>query len=43
MQYGKVIEVGPTAKLFANPKHEYTKSLLAAIPGKNWHFSKVDA
>jgi len=42
MQYGKVIEVGPTAKLFANPKHEYTKSLLAAIPGKDWHFSKVN-
>jgi len=42
MQYGKVIEVGPTAKLFANPKHEYTKSLLAAIPGKDWHFSKIN-
>ena len=42
MQNGKVIEVGPTAKLFANPKHEYTKSLLAAIPGKDWHFSKVN-
>lgn len=43
MQYGKVIEVGPTAKLFANPKHEYTKALLAAIPGKDWHFSKVNS
>lgn len=41
MQYGQVVEVGPTAKLFANPKHEYTKALLAAVPGKDWHFSQV--
>ena len=39
MQYGKVVEIGPTSKLFANPKHEYTKALLAAVPGKDWHFS----
>ena len=42
MQYGKVVEIGPTAKLFANPKHEYTKALLAAVPGKDWHFSQVN-
>ena len=41
MQYGKVVEIGPTSKLFANPKHEYTKALLAAVPGKDWHFSQV--
>jgi len=41
MQYGQVVETGPTAKLFANPKHEYTKALLAAVPGKDWHFSQV--
>ena len=42
VQYGKVVEIGPTAKLFANPKHEYTKALLAAVPGKDWHFSQVN-
>ena len=42
MQYGKVVEIGPTAKLFANPTHEYTKALLAAVPGKDWHFSQVN-
>lgn len=42
MQYGKVVEIGPTSKLFANPKHEYTKALLAAVPGKDWHFSQVN-
>ncbi|XDZ66545.1 ABC transporter ATP-binding protein [Alphaproteobacteria bacterium LSUCC0684] len=41
MQYGKVVEIGPTVKLFSNPKHEYTKALLAAVPGKDWHFSQI--
>ena len=42
MQYGKVVEIGPTSKLFASPKHEYTKALLAAVPGKDWHFSQAN-
>lgn len=41
MQYGKVVETGPTAELFSNPKHPYTQALLAAVPGKNWHFSEI--
>ena len=32
MYLGKVIEVGSTAKLFADPRHPYTRSLLAAVP-----------
>jgi len=32
MQHGKIVEAGPTAELFANPKHEYTRTLLAAEP-----------
>ncbi len=32
MYLGKVIETGPTAALFAKPRHPYTRSLLAAVP-----------
>ena len=39
MQKGLVVEVGATNKLFTQPQHEYTKSLLDAVPGKEWHFA----
>jgi peptide/nickel transport system ATP-binding protein len=32
MYLGRVVEVGPTAEIFANPRHPYTKALLLAIP-----------
>lgn len=32
MRNGEVVEVAPTEELFAEPKHPYTQSLLAAIP-----------
>ena len=41
MQYGKVVEIGPTETLFGNPQHDYTKALLAAIPGKDWQAGQV--
>jgi oligopeptide/dipeptide ABC transporter ATP-binding protein len=32
MYLGRVVEIGPTEEIFANPRHPYTKALMAAIP-----------
>lgn len=32
MNGGKIVELGPTKRIFANPQHPYTKTLLAAAP-----------
>jgi peptide/nickel transport system ATP-binding protein/oligopeptide transport system ATP-binding protein len=32
MRAGKIVELAPSAKLFASPSHEYTRSLLDAVP-----------
>ena len=35
MYLGRVVEQAPTAAIFANPRHPYTRSLLDAIPVTN--------
>ncbi|MEQ8651429.1 MAG: ABC transporter ATP-binding protein [Kiloniellales bacterium] len=33
MREGAIVEMGNTADVFGNPQHDYTQSLLAAVPG----------
>jgi oligopeptide/dipeptide ABC transporter ATP-binding protein len=37
MYLGRIVEIGPTAEIFADPKHPYTKALLKAIPEPDPH------
>ena len=43
MQHGVVVEQGPTAELFADPKHAYTRALFEAAPGRTGEFGAAAA
>ena len=32
LQHGRVVEHGPTARVFGQPAHAYTRTLLDAVP-----------
>jgi oligopeptide transport system ATP-binding protein len=32
MNEGKIVELGPAEEVYSNPKHDYTKALLSAVP-----------
>ncbi len=36
MKDGVVVEEGATADVFTKPRHAYTQTLLASVPGRNW-------
>jgi peptide/nickel transport system ATP-binding protein len=36
MYQGEIVELRPTAELFARQEHPYVRELLAAVPGRGW-------
>ena len=38
MQRGRIVEYGPAREVFLTPRHEYTRALFAAAPGRSFAF-----
>jgi peptide/nickel transport system ATP-binding protein len=43
MEKGVMVEFGPADEVFNTPKHDYTKRLLEAAPGRDWHPPRLTA
>jgi peptide/nickel transport system ATP-binding protein len=41
MQRGKVVETGSAETVLTEPRHEYTRTLIEAAPGRDWDFQPV--
>jgi peptide/nickel transport system ATP-binding protein len=42
LRRGRVVELGPTEKVFGDPRHPYTQSLLASVPQLHRKWSESD-
>jgi peptide/nickel transport system ATP-binding protein/glutathione transport system ATP-binding protein len=42
MYLGRIVEIGPRAAIFENPQHDYTKTLLSAVPRPDPRNKQID-
>ena len=42
MRAGRIVEAGPTQRIYADPQHDYTKELLNAVPARAACSSRTD-
>ena len=42
MYLGRIVEIGPRASIFENPQHEYTRTLLSAVPRPDPRNKQID-
>ena len=36
MRHGEIVEVGTVQQVYSDPRHAYTRELMAAVPGRAW-------